>query len=115
MSNTRRSESGEFHQESFCSSTEYETGLRAYEVAKRAQLLPEAEREIVLWLQAESHKPGGLANLVTEFLAFSRGDIGSATMLEMGVHEPGRIFDPVEVRKLREECDRASIDDILLY
>lgn len=38
MSNTRRSNSGEFNQERYCSAPEYEIGLRAYEVAKRSQL-----------------------------------------------------------------------------
>ena len=70
MSSTRTAQPGApFRQERFASSPEFERGLKANLVAKRAELLESDEdRELVWWLQQESHSPGGLRALVVEMM-----------------------------------------------
>ena len=63
MSSTRtaKADSG-YHQNRWASSTEFERGLIANLVAKRAAMLDDpADRELVWALQAFSHESGGLA------------------------------------------------------
>lgn len=65
MSNTRKSKTGEYNQERYCSSPAFEIGLKANLVAKRCSVLSDKkECDFIFWLQAESHKPGGLTTLL---------------------------------------------------
>jgi hypothetical protein len=70
MSSTRTAQPGSpLRQERFASSPEFERGLKANLVAKRAELLESAEdRELIWWIQHESHEPGGLNALVDELV-----------------------------------------------
>jgi hypothetical protein len=68
MSSTRTAKPGSpFRQERFASSREFDRGLKANLVARRGELLDmRADREMLWWLQRESHSEGGLAALVRE-------------------------------------------------
>jgi hypothetical protein len=81
MSSTRTSTNGEFNQEKFCSSQEFEQGLRANLVAKRCTLIKDTkEREFIFWLQDESWKPGGLKVLVERLMEFAPDQVGTPTL-----------------------------------
>lgn len=68
MSSTRTARPGSpFRQERFASSRQFDQGLKANLVARRCELLDmRADREMIWWLQRESHTEGGLTALVRE-------------------------------------------------
>lgn len=91
MSSTRRSSSGEFHQERFCSAPEFEgDAINGLAAAKRIAIVKDRPtREILWWLQLLSLTPGALRALCDELL----------------VNFPERIGTPT-LRRLRGEGDR---------
>lgn len=59
MSSTRRAKDGGFHQERYCSATEFERGLMANLVAKRCEAITEPrDRELIWFVQLLSHRVG---------------------------------------------------------
>lgn len=82
MSSTRRSSSGEFHQERFCSSPEFEGDMiNALAAAKRIAIVKDrATREILWWLQWLSLTPGALQSLCEDLIATFPERIGTPTL-----------------------------------
>lgn len=82
MSSTRKcADSAIFSQERYSSSNEFEDGLLANLVARRVALLDNAaDREIILYLQAMSHMPGGLRSFSQRLLADHQDQIGTPAM-----------------------------------
>jgi hypothetical protein len=69
MSSTRRATDGCFHQERYCSGSEFERGIMANLTAKRCEALTEAEdRELVWAVQFASHREG-LDRLAADLVA----------------------------------------------
>src|SRR6478609_4568838 len=91
MSSTRKSSDGEFHQERFCSSPEFEGDtINGLPAAKRIAVVQDREtREILYWLQWLSLTPGKLQALCDELVASFPERIGTPTF-----------------RKLRESSNR---------
>jgi hypothetical protein len=110
MSNTRRAiEGSPLRQERYCSSAEFEQGLLANLVTKRCEVVHDADsRDLIFWLQAQSHKAGGLTQLVKRILAEYPERIGTPIMLAIGV-APGTIYNAEQVRKIRSEIPSDAI------
>jgi hypothetical protein len=111
MSSTRRSAvEGAFNQERYCSSPEYQNPLLANLVAKRCSLFADRkDAELIMWLQAQSLKRGGIPAMVERFIAFAYDRIGSPLMLEYGC-KPHQKYSADQVRKLREELEPGAGD-----
>ncbi len=104
MSSTRRSSSGEFHQERFCSSPEFEGDMiNALAAAKRIAIVKDrATREILWWLQWLSLTPGKLQELCDELVATFPDRIGTPTFRKL--RDAGdRILRKDEVNALDKE------------
>ncbi len=106
MSSTRRSSSGEFHQERFCSAPEFEgdtiNGLAA---AKRIAIVKDrATREILLWLQWLSLSPGALQTLCEELIATFPDRIGTPTLRKLQSSR-NRELRESEARAIQEESE----------
>lgn len=106
MSSTRLATAGTpFRQERFCSSPEFERGLMGNLVARRCEQLEDADaRDLIWWIQAQSHEAGGLAGFTAGLLARFPERIGTPSMLRIGTG-PGRIYAADEVRAIRPELD----------
>ncbi len=104
MSSTRRAENGNpLRQERFASDPAFNEGLKASAVARKCCLLSDqAHRELALYLQAESMKPGGLSALVADFLKRYGNRIGSKTMRS---NSTLKTFEAPLVRLIRDELD----------
>ena len=107
MSSTRLATAGTpFRQERFCSSPEFERGLMGTLVARRCEQLEDpAARDLIWWIQAQSHEAGGLAGFTERLLARFPERIGTRSMLRIGTG-PGRIYTAEEVRAIRTELDK---------
>jgi hypothetical protein len=104
MSNTRRTtDAGKFRQERFASSQEFDRGLMANLVAKRAALLDSSdERELIWFLQYLSHQPGGIKKFAVDLLVQFPERVATPSMQKLGF-KPGRIYSTDEVKTVREE------------
>jgi histone H3/H4 len=104
MSNTRKTNDNfVLHQNRYASSQEFERGLLANLVAKRAALLDRREDRELLWAaHFLSHQEGGLAAVARELLARYPGRIGTETMLKSGKKD-SQNFSADEIRKIRLE------------
>jgi len=108
MSNIRRqSDAGEYRQERFSKRPEFERGLMANLVAKRCALLgTPSDRELVWFLQYQSHQSGGLDRMAIELMAQFPERIASRSMQKIGI-EPGQVYSASEVKIIREETGGA--------
>ena len=104
MSSTRKAkDSTVFRQERFSSSPGLERGLLANLVAQRCQVLDQAEdRELIWFLQAESHRPGGLARVAGELLARYGDRVATAAMQRLKL-KPGQVCNAETVRAVRSD------------
>lgn len=103
MSNTRTAKPGSpLRQERYCSSVEYEAALKANLVAKRCSVLTDAsQRELVWWIQAQSHQPGGLKALAARILKDHAGQFQTRAMFDL--RASGRTFNADQVRDIRAD------------
>jgi hypothetical protein len=85
MSSTRRSITGEFHQERFCSAPEFQgDAINGLAAAKRIAIVKDrASREILWWLQGLSLTPGEIQKLCDELVAAFPDRIGSPTLRKL--------------------------------
>lgn len=105
MSSTRRSSSGEFHQERFCSAPEFEgdtiNGLAA---AKRIAIVKDrSTREILWWLQWLSLTPGALQSLCEDLIATFPDRVGTPTVRQLQKRGQRRPLSSSEVALLQKE------------
>jgi hypothetical protein len=86
MSSTRKAKDGAvFQQARFASSPEFERGLIANLVARRASVLDAADdRDLVWFIHYLSHQAGGLSSAVKDFVSKYAGCIPEAAMRELG-------------------------------
>jgi hypothetical protein len=103
MSSTRRaSDDSVFHQHRYASSGEFERGLLANLVAKRAALLDDKEQiELIWFIHFLSHQPGGVAALSDALLTDYPDRLQTKEMAAMKLRR-GRICNAEQVRKLRK-------------
>jgi histone H3/H4 len=106
MSNTRRTtDAGKFRQERFASSLEFERGLMANLVAKRAALLESpADREAIWFLQYLSHQPGGIKKLAADLLAQFPECVATPSMQKFGFKK-SQIYSADQVKAVRGEVE----------
>ncbi|HSY20269.1 MAG TPA: hypothetical protein VK815_18130 [Candidatus Acidoferrales bacterium] len=99
--NTRRATDGSFHQSRFASSPEFNHGLAVNLVEMRVAVLDDpAMRELIWWVQYQSHQPGGLAAFARELIAKYPARIQTQGMLDLGL-KPGELHTSTTVKKLR--------------
>jgi len=112
MSTTRRAkETASFSQERWCSAAEFNSGLNAIAVAKRASLLRDQKLIEMIWfIQYRTLQPDGLARLAEAILAEFPDRIGTPAMREIGCIT-GQNFSADEVRKLRPEIPDMDPDE----
>src|SRR5438067_7940420 len=105
MSSTRRSTDGEFHQERFCSSPEFETdAINGLAAAKRIAIIKEKAVQEVLWfIQWRSLLPNGLQGLCEQLAASFPHRIGTP-MIRKLTRLKREFAKANEIRQLREEC-----------
>jgi hypothetical protein len=85
------------------SSAEFERGLLATMVARRASVLDDpADRELLWFIHYLSHQKGGLKALVDVLLCKFSARIRTAGMLRIGKRS-GQHYSPDEVRRIRRE------------
>jgi hypothetical protein len=106
MSNTRRAEPGTpLRQERWASSEEFERGLLGNLVARRCSGLGDREaRQLVYFLQALSHREGGLEKVATDLLAAFPERIGTPSMHRFGM-KAGQVYNASQVKAIRREID----------
>ncbi len=103
MSNTRRANAGKpFRQERFASSAEFERGLLGNLVARRCELLGDADARLVWWLQLLSWADGGLPKLAADILAAYPQRVATASMQEYGF-KAGQVYNAEKVETARRE------------
>jgi len=104
MSSTRHASPGSpLRQERFSSSPEFELGLMAHLVAKRARLLRDRrDKEIVWWLQWRSHQEGGLDQVASELCEMFPDRIGTDSMRKARLKR-GQACTAGQVRAIRKE------------
>ncbi|HEY0550615.1 MAG TPA: hypothetical protein VGF13_13505, partial [Verrucomicrobiae bacterium] len=109
MSTPRHAEEGSrFRQERFASSAEYDRGLMANLVVKRAEALTCAEDRKLIWaLQLFSHQEGGLKKVCSEIVRLWPDRIASPSMQKFGT-KPGQIYTAEQVRVVRKEITELS-------
>src|ERR1017187_9218118 len=118
MSNTRRSTSGAFHQERFCSSPEFEgDAINGLAAAKRIAIVKSRSvREVLWWIQWRSIAPAGLQQLCDELLSQFREHVGTPTLRKIFARKKKRPTSS-ELKFIRNECCRvvkkADIRDFL--
>ena len=106
MSSTRHAEAERpLRQERFCSSPEFERGVMANLVAKRCDVLDDAQdRELVYFLQLLSHREGGLAKVAAEMVAMFPGRFATKSMQRFGM-KAGQVYSAQQVRTVRAELE----------
>jgi hypothetical protein len=104
MSGTRTSKDNSvFHQAKFASSPDFERGLIANLVAKRAALLEDkADRELIWFIQYMSHQEGGIAALAKDIMAKYPDRIQTIHMAELKL-KPGKTCTGNEVKSIRDD------------
>jgi hypothetical protein len=92
-------------QERYMSSVEYSElrGISATAAAaKVAMLTDQADRNLIMFLQALSHRPGGLGQVVTALLSAWPERLGTPTMHKEGIR-PGKVFSAAALEKIGSE------------
>jgi hypothetical protein len=105
MSSTRHATDGELHQERYLSGPAFEEkrGLKGHHVAERAALLDDPRaRSLLFFLQALSHRPGGMQKVARDLIAMFPERLGSPTMHRIG-GGPGKRFSPEESARIGDE------------
>jgi hypothetical protein len=112
MSSTRRSTTGEFHQERYCSSPEFEgDAISGLPAAKRIALIEDKTvREILWFIQWRSLTPGGLKKLCDELLAAFPDRIGTPTLRKLE-QSKRKSIPRQQFRQLRNEFDLPNDGD----
>lgn len=102
MSSTRKAKDGAvFQQARFASSPEFERGLIANLVARRASVLDAAEdRDLVWFIHYLSHQAGGLPAAVKDFVSKYAGWITEAAMRELGKKQDPKTVARAALRQL---------------
>jgi AAA domain-containing protein len=105
MSSTRRSTTGKFHQERFCSAPELESDvINGLPAAKRIALVKDKAIHEVLWfIQWRSVSAGGLQVLCNELATRFPERIGSPTIRKLR-RTKREVLTDEEARRVREEC-----------
>lgn len=105
MSSTRRSATGEFHAERFCSAPEFESDvINGLPAAKRIALVKEKKVRDVLWfIQWRSLSAGGLRKLCDELAEQFQERIGSATIRTLS-RSKSEFLNREQLRQARAEC-----------
>jgi hypothetical protein len=90
MSTRKAKDDSVFHQARYASSPEFERGLIANLVAKRAAILDDpADRELIWFIQYLSHRPGGLPAVSRDLI--STHGIQTASLEKLGQKRNSRI------------------------
>jgi hypothetical protein len=110
VSSTRKSTSGLFHQERFCSSSEFEgDAINGLAAAKRIAIVKDrVVREILWFVQWRSLVPGGLQQLCNELVCAFPERIGTPLLNSLTASKR-RFAKEKEIRALRSEC--GLVDD----
>ena len=103
MSTRTAKDDSEYHQSRYASSSEFERGLLANLVAKRAALVDCREDRELLWaIHFFSHQEGGLNLLVKELIAKHGEQFGTEAMAKIGKHA-GQKYGADEVKTVRND------------
>lgn len=115
MSSTRRATDGQFHQEAYCSSVDFEPGLLANLVAKRCEALSDPkDRELIWALQLASHKEGlrkvaeSIAQMDPELTDGARW-LAVRQKLARQAQTVGKLESLIENRQLYDSVEGAEI------
>lgn len=113
MSSTRRAVDGEFHQESFCSSPEFDSGaINGLAASKRISIVKDkAVREVLWFIQWRSLAAGGLQQLCDEVLATFPDRIGTPTLRKVFAKKR-RFPSEKELKAIRSESHAVRPGDI---
>ena len=105
MSSTRTSAGGEFHQERFCSSPEFEgDAINGLAAAKRISIITDrSTRELLWFIQSRSLSKGGLQKLCDELAEFFPQRIGTPTLRVISTER--RFVKKAEIDHLRREFE----------
>jgi hypothetical protein len=116
MSSTRRSTSGLFHQERFCSAPEFEgDAINGLAAAKRIALVKNrAIREALWFVQWRSLSVDGLQHLCEELLSSFANRIGTPTLLKVCARKQKRPTS-CELKAIRKECRIVTPCDIRAF
>jgi hypothetical protein len=102
MSTRTAADSSVFHQCKFASSIAFVHGLAANLVALRCGPLTDRDqRELIWFVQYLSHRPGGVAAVVSDLLARYSERIGTPSMLTIG--KASGDYSAKEVQRIRNE------------
>ena len=104
MSSTRKAKDDSvFHQARYASSPEFERGLIANLVAKRAAICDDAaDRELIWFIQYLSHQTGGVPALARDLISKYSDRLQTPAMVEIGM-KPGRVCNADQVKAIREQ------------
>src|ERR1017187_7120193 len=113
---TRKAKDGSvFHQARYASSPEFDRGLIANLVAKRAAICDDAaDRELIWFIQYLSHQAGGLAAVAKDLLARYSDRIQTPTMASIGM-KPSGMCNAAQVKAIRDEMSCDWRREFLLY
>lgn len=113
MSSTRRSTTGLFHQERFCSAPEFEgNAINGNAAAKRIAIVKDrAIREVLWFIQWRSLAPNGLQQLCDELLSAFPERIGTPLLRKLTASKRGFLKEK-EIRALRSDCGLNDVRDI---
>jgi hypothetical protein len=105
VSNTRKSATGTFHQERFCSSPEFEgDAINGLAAAKRIAIVKDRVVREVLWFtQWRSLAPSGLQQLCDELISAFPERIGTPILRKLTASKR-TVVKGKEIRELRSEC-----------
>src|ERR1700726_4810539 len=105
MSSTRTSATGEFHQERFCSSPEFEgDAINGLAAAKRISIVKDrATREALWFVQWRSLSPGGLQQLCDELVSTFPDRIGTPMLRRLAASKE-RFVKEKQISALRLDC-----------
>jgi len=107
MSTTRHATDGSFHQERWCSDSEFGRGLLANLVAKRCEALSDAtDRELIWSVQMLSHQEG-LEKVSADLLARYQSHLGTETMRRVGIGA-GQVYTPEQADAICGEIAAAG-------
>jgi histone H3/H4 len=114
MSTRTAKDDSVFHQARYASSPEFDRGLIANLVAKRAAICDDApDRELIWFIQYLSHQAGGVAAVAKDLIARYVDRIQTAAMVEIGM-KPGKNCNAAQVEKIREGFPRKAGRTFLL-
>lgn len=115
MSSTRTSSTpGEFNQERFASDAAFDQGLLGNLVAKRVAILEDSrDREVILYIQACSRQPRGLAQLVEKLLRDYKSRLGTRSVCALREMRQN-VCESADIRRIGDDVPYYCREDLPL-